>query len=48
MALHISIDFWAKLAQERIQGMVIISQWGPPSQKNFFFRPEGYSNKPNA
>ena len=50
MTPHICIDFdfWAKLAQERIQGRVIIGQLGAPSQKNFFFRPEGYSNKPNA
>ena len=31
--------------QGRIQGGAKIGQWGFPSQKDFFFRFEGYSNK---
>ena len=40
--------FSARSAQGRIQGGAKIGHWGSPSSKNFFFRPEGYSNKPNA
>ena len=32
----------------RIQGGATIGHKGPSSSKNFFFRPEGYSNKPNS
>ena len=45
---HICIDVWTKSAQGRIQDRAIIGQWGAPSPKIFFFRPEGNSNKPNA
>ena len=31
-----------------IQGGAKIGHGGSPSSRNFFFRPEGYSNKPNA
>ena len=48
MTPHICIDFRAKSVQGRIQSWAIIGQWGAPSPINFFFRPEGYSNKPNA
>ena len=47
MTPHICIDSWAKSAQGWIQGGAIIGLGGFPSPKNFF-RPEGYSNKPNA
>ena len=29
-------------------GRAKIGHGGSPSSKNFFFRPDGYSNKPNA
>ena len=47
MTLHICIDSCAKSAQGWIQGGAKIGPGGFPSPKNFF-RPEGYSNKPNA
>ena len=40
--------FSARSAQGRIQGGAKIGQRGSPSSRNFFFRPEGYSDKPNA
>ena len=40
--------FSARSAQGRIQGGAKIGHGGSPSSGNFFFRPEGYSNKPNA
>ena len=40
--------FPARSAKGRIQGGAKIGDGGSPSSKNFFFRPEGYSNKPNA
>ena len=40
--------FSARSAQGRIQGGANLGNGGSPSSKNFFFRPEGYSNKPNA
>ena len=40
--------FSARSAQGRIQGGAKIGHGGSPSSKNFFFRPEDYSNKPNA
>ena len=39
--------FSARSAQGRIQGGAKIGHGESPSSKNFF-RPEGYSNKPNA
>ena len=38
----------ARSAQGRIQGGAKIGHGGSPSSRNFFFRPEGYSDKPNA
>ena len=38
----------ARSAQGRIQGGAKIGQKGSPSSRNFFFRPEGYSDKPNG
>ena len=40
--------FSARSAQGRIQDGAKIGQGGSPSYKNFFFKLEGYSNKPNA
>ena len=40
--------FSARSPQGRIQGGAKIGHRGSPSSRNFFFRPEGYSNKPNA
>ena len=40
--------FLARSAQGRIQGGAKIGHGGSPSLRNFFFRPEGYSNKPNG
>ena len=40
--------FSARSVQGRIQGGAKIGHGGSPSSGNFFFRPEGYSNKPNA
>ena len=51
MTPNICIDFWAKSAQEWIQSGAKVGHGGGggvPSPKNFFFRPEGYSNKANA
>ena len=52
MTPHICIDFWAKSAQGWIQGRAKIGHGvgggGSPYPKNFFFRLEGYSNKPNT
>ena len=48
MTPHICIDFWDKSTKGWIQGGAIIGHGGYPSPKNFFFRLEGYSNKPNA
>ena len=48
MTPNICIDFWAKSAQGWIQGGAKIGHRGSPSPKNFFFRLEGYSNKPNT
>ena len=48
MTPHICIDSWAKSAQGWIQGGAKIGHGGFPSPKNFFFRPEGYSNILNA
>ena len=40
--------FSARSPQGRIQGGAKIGLRGSPSSRNFFFRPEGYSDKPNA
>ena len=48
MTPHICIDFYAKFAQGCIQGGAKIDHEESPSTKNFFCRPEGYSNRPNA
>ena len=40
--------FSARSAQGRIQGGAKIGHGGSPSSRIFFFRPEGYSDKPNA
>ena len=54
MARHMHKDVLAIFAQGRIQGeRGKIGHrpgrgGGSPSSKNFFFRPEGYSNKPNS
>ena len=40
--------FSARSAQGRIQGGAKIGHRGSPSSRNFFFRLEGYSDKPNA
>ena len=40
--------FSARSVQGRIQGGAKIGHRGSPSSRNFFFRPEGYSNKPNT
>ena len=40
--------FSARSAQGRIQGGAKIGHVGSPSSRIFFFRPKGYSNKPNA
>ena len=48
MALHMCLGFSARFAQRWIQGSAKIGQWGAPSQKDFFFRSECNSNKPNA
>ena len=48
MALHMRLGFSARPARRWIQGCAKISQWGAPSPKDFFFRSECNSNKPNA
>ena len=48
MVPHLCIGFSANSAKGWIQGGAKIGQWGVPSPKDFFFRLEGYSNKPNA
>ena len=40
--------FSARSPQGRIQGGAKIGHAGSPSSTNFFFRLEGYSNKPNS
>ena len=42
------LGFSANSAQGWIQGWAKIGQWGVPSPKEFLFRLEGHSNKPNA
>ena len=48
MALHMYLDFLARSTQRWIQGSTKIGKWGVPSPKDFFFRSECNSNKPNA
>ena len=45
---HIYFGISARSTQGWIQGGAKIGHVGSPSSKNFFSRPEGYSNKPNA
>ena len=40
--------FFGQIRPGRIQGGAKIGHGGSPSSGNFFFRPEGCSNKPNA
>ena len=40
--------FSARFVQGRIQGGAKIGHRGSPSSTNFFFRLEGYGNKPNT
>ena len=40
--------FSARSAKGRIQGGAKIGHGGSPSSRNFFFRPDGYSDKPNG
>ena len=40
--------FFGQIHPGADQGGAKIGQGGSPSSGNFFFRPEGYSNKPNA
>ena len=42
------VVFSARSAQGRIQGGAKIGHRGSPSSRNFFFRPDGYSDKPNG
>ena len=48
MALHMRLGFLARSTQRWIQDGTKIGQWGAPSPKDFFFRSECNSNKPNA
>ena len=48
MVPHLCLGFSANSTRGRIQGGSKIGQWGFPSQKDFFVRFEGYSNKPNT
>ena len=45
---HPCIGFSAKSTQGRIQGGAKIGHRGVPSPKDFFFKLEGYINKPNT
>ena len=40
--------FFGQIRPGGIQGGAKIGHGGSPSLRNFLFRPEGYSNKPNA
>ena len=50
MARHMHKDVLAIFAQgvDPGRGKIGHQGGGSPSSKNFFFRPEGYSNKPNS
>ena len=48
MVSNLCLGFSANSAQGWIQGGAKIGQWEVPSPKDFLFRLEGYSNKPNA
>ena len=41
--MHLGVS--ARSTQGRIQGGAKIGQGGSPSSRNFFLRPEGYSDK---
>ena len=40
--------FFGQIRPGADPGRAKIGHGGSPSSKNYFFRPEGYSNKPNA
>ena len=40
--------FFGQIRPGADPGGAKIGHGGSPSSRNFFFRPEGYSNKPNA
>ena len=48
MALYMPLGFSARSDKRRIQDGAKIGQWEAPSPKDFFFRSECNSNKPNA
>ena len=48
MVLYKCYCFSTRSVEGRIQGGSKIGHRGSPSSTNFFFRPEGYSNKLNA
>ena len=48
MALHMRLGFLGISSQRFIQGGVKMDQLGAPFPKDFFFRLECNSNKPNA
>ena len=48
MVLHKCCCFSARSAKERIQGGAKIGRGGYPPLRNFFFRPDSHSDKPNA
>ena len=48
LSLTSVVVFSARSVQGRIQGGAKSRSWGSPSSTNFFFRLEGYSDKPNA
>ena len=48
MAPHMQQGVLARSTQGRIQGGAKIGHGGSPSSRNFFLRPEGYSDKPNG
>ena len=48
MVQHTCLDFLARFVQGWIQGGTEIGKRGALSSKDFFFRPEDYSNKINT
>ena len=48
MVLHKCFYFLARSAQGSIQGGLKIGHRGSPPSRNFFFRPDVHSDKPNA
>ena len=47
MVPHKCCCFLARSAKGRIQGGAKVGRGGYPALRNFFFRPDGHSNKPN-